>query len=325
MTRIINTDSSSLILSIIIPVYNVEAYIKRCLDSVVNLTNLNFEVIVVNDGTEDNSMDIVKEYAQGHNNIFIINQNNQGLGEARNVGLRNAKGKYVYFLDSDDYLNPNEFHSLFCDGCRLSSDVIIGDFSFVKNGIKVNDSNFSIKTENYLLQGGEDFFLTNYRIINTPVWRSIYKRDYLLKNNFFFSEGRYHEDVNWTPKVLISAHNVYYSPISFYNYVIRDGSIVNSTKSQKKISDLIFVYNDLMQYSTSQSIAVQKEISYNCVSCLLIISGQYKINTQSQNWKDIKSVFNIRCAHYWYIKALLCLSSICPNLFNMFFRLRYSR
>ena len=88
--------------SIIIPVYNVENYIKKCLDSVFAQTEKDYEVIVVNDGTKDNSMDIVKNY-----DVKIVNQKNQGLSEARNTGLKNAKGEYILFLDSDDYIEKN--------------------------------------------------------------------------------------------------------------------------------------------------------------------------------------------------------------------------
>ena len=98
--------------SIVIPVYNVEKYLKQCLESVVNQTLDKIEVICINDGSTDNSLNILKEYEKKYNNIIIIDQENKGPGFARNIGMKRASGKYIYFLDSDDYIELNAMEIL---------------------------------------------------------------------------------------------------------------------------------------------------------------------------------------------------------------------
>ena len=99
--------------SIVIPVYNVEKYLKQCLESVVNQTLDKIEVICINDGSTDNSLNILKEYEKKYNNIIIIDQENKGPGFARNIGMKRASGKYIYFLDSDDYIELNAMEICF--------------------------------------------------------------------------------------------------------------------------------------------------------------------------------------------------------------------
>uniref|UniRef100_UPI003864C4B3 glycosyltransferase family 2 protein n=1 Tax=Methanobrevibacter sp. TaxID=66852 RepID=UPI003864C4B3 len=114
--------------SVIIPVYNVEKYLKECLDSVCNQTLANIEIICVNDGSTDNSLAILNEYAQKDGRIKIISQENQGLGAARNRGLEDASADYVYFLDSDDYIELTTLEKLFNNAVSNSSDVVLFKF-----------------------------------------------------------------------------------------------------------------------------------------------------------------------------------------------------
>lgn len=216
--------------SIIIPVYNVEKYIKKCLDSVFSQTYKDYEVIVVNDGTKDNSMNIVKEY-----DVKIINQKNQGLSEARNVGLKNAKGEYILFLDSDDYIEKDLLKEL-DKSISNKPDVVRFQIQEVYED-KVNkfeEESFSNKT-------GEDAFsiICNYHFVENA-WAYLYKKSYLEKNNFIFKKGTIHEDFGLIPLVIIKAKIV--NSISYigYNYVQRDGSIMsqkNYEKTKKKVND----------------------------------------------------------------------------------------
>ena len=216
--------------SIIIPVYNVEKYIKKCLDSVFSQTYKDYEVIVVNDGTKDNSMNIVKEY-----DVKTINQKNQGLSEARNVGLKNAKGEYILFLDSDDYIEKDLLKEL-DKSISNKPDVVRFQIQEVYED-KVNkfeEESFSNKT-------GEDAFsiICNYHFVENA-WAYLYKKSYLEKNNFIFKKGTIHEDFGLIPLVIIKAKIV--NSISYigYNYVQRDGSIMsqkNYEKTKKKVND----------------------------------------------------------------------------------------
>lgn len=315
-------------LSVIIPVYNVEAYIGKCLDSVVQMAenDLTCEIIVVNDGTPDHSMDVVEAYRTRYSNIKIVNQKNQGLGAARNRGLKEAKGEYVYFLDSDDYIDYKAFCSLFDKGRMADTDVIVGDLWQIVDGVK-KDVSYKIKTEVDILANGNDFFAQYYRsCINTVVVRSIYKRNFLINHNLLFSEHIFFEDTNWTPKVLLTADSVLYSPIVFYYYVIRDGSIIQTDFSEKKMDDSLFVFEDLLKHAEGQSSGVQKELGYIAVIGIFVAIGRYlrshKMNTSKK--KEINVILGLPCIHYPKIKSLLIGYRFLPNFFNTLFKKKYS-
>ena len=312
-------------LTIVIPVYNVEAYIKRCLDSIVVLNIPCYEIIVVNDGTKDNSMDIVNEYAGRYDNIKVINQDNMGLGAARNTGLKAATGDYVYFLDSDDYVDPALFTQLISERNSLY-DVIIGDYYIEEKG-NITYGPYHINDNGRIEMNGTAFFCKYYRkYINTSVWRYVYRRDFLKKSNFLFTEGIYHEDVNWSPKVLIGAQNVLYVPIPFYFYQIRQGSIINSALSKKKLDDLMYAYNDILSLKVGASPEVQKELGYITVVGVLYVYGLYReiINTDDVYTK-MMPIFQDKGTHYWYINVIRKIMLVSPIFWGKFLQWKYGR
>ncbi|MDD5888451.1 MAG: glycosyltransferase [bacterium] len=225
--------------SIIIPVYNVEEYIKKCLDSVFNQTEKDFEVIVVNDGTKDKSMDIVKNYQ-----VKIINQKNQGLSAARNKGVEEAKGEYLIFLDSDDYLEKNLLREI-KKSLKNTPDL-------VRFQIKETYPDKEIKYEERAFTGlnGERAFtkISSYHFVENA-WCYAIKKSYYLKENFTFKKDTIHEDFGLIPLVIIKAKIV--NSISYigYNYVQRTGSIMSSKnyeKTQKKVQDFYNHYHFLL-------------------------------------------------------------------------------
>ncbi len=224
--------------SIIIPVYNVEKYIKKCLDSVFSQTYKDFEVIVVNDGTEDKSIDIVKKYK-----VKLINQKNQGLSEARNTGVKNACGEYLIFLDSDDYLEKDLLKKV-SEGLKNNPDVVRYQAKEVKDNEEkeFNEVPFSDK------RGDAAFnIISNYHYIE-PAWLYAIKRDYYNKNNFKFKKGTYHEDFGLIPLVILKSKVVNSIDYCGYCYVQREGSIMNNSlyqKTVKKVDDLIIHYDFL--------------------------------------------------------------------------------
>ena len=216
--------------SIIIPVYNVEKYIKKCLDSVFTQTEKDYEVIVVNDGTKDNSMDIVKNY-----DVKIVNQKNQGLSEARNTGLKNAKGEYILFLDSDDYIEKDLLKEL-NKSIKNKPDLVRFQIREVFDAYKKDYNELSFTNKS----GPEAFsIICNYHFVENA-WAYLYKKSYLEENNFTFKKGTIHEDFGLVPLVIMKASNV--NSISYigYNYVQREGSIMsqkNYEKTKKKVDD----------------------------------------------------------------------------------------
>jgi len=309
------------ILSIVIPVYNVEKYINRCLQSVlaIDYSKDEYEIIIVNDGTPDNSMSIVGKVASEFSNMKIIEQENRGLGGARNTGLRNAVGEYIYFLDSDDFIIADKFVFFFRKVIEFHPDVAIGNFYNYFDSDNIQPTQYKLGTTDLISESGFTFFLKYYRkYINTMVWRSIYRREYLLDKKLFFSEGVYFEDVNWTPKVLLNADRVVYAPITFYNYVQRSGSIVNSIYSKKKLKDLLYVNRELLLLSTNYNINVQRELGYIVVVSTFVSLGYFQRNGYIDSWtqRQINEVLFSHCSHYSIIKILLCIYSILPKVSN---------
>ncbi len=227
--------------SIIIPVYNVEKYIEKCLDSVEKQTFSDYEIIVVNDGTKDNSIELIKD-----RDIKIINQKNKGLSAARNTGLKHAKGDYIIFLDSDDYWESNVLKEI-NKATKNSPDVIRFQIQEVDE-----ESNIIKKYEETAFENksGEEAFelITKYHFVENA-WCYAIKRKYYLKEKYQFKEGTIHEDFGLMPLVIIKAKNV--SSISYigYNYLQRQGSIMSSNnydKVKKKVDDFYTHYKYLI-------------------------------------------------------------------------------
>ena len=248
--------------SIVIPVYNVEDYIERCLESVKNQTFKDYEVIVVNDGTKDNSMEIVNKY-----HFKIINQENQGLSAARNNGAKKSKGEYILFLDSDDYLEKNTLTEV--------NKVIEKDTDLVRFQIKeVYEDGKVIEYNEQAFKNlnGEEAFshIVNYHFIENA-WCYAINRKYYEKEKFFFAKGTIHEDYGLIPLVIRKAKKV--SSISYigYNYVQRTGSIMNSknyNKTKKQVKDFYNHYNYLIK--ESENIKGNTEIFKSYISNSLI-------------------------------------------------------
>ncbi len=220
--------------SIIVPVYNVEKYIGKCLDSIMNQTNKDFEVIVVNDGTKDHSMEIVKNY-----DVKVINQKNQGLSAARNRGVKEATGEYILFIDSDDYIEKDLLKEL-AKSLKNNPDIVRFQIQEVyEDGkiIKYEENPFENKN-------GEEAFseITKYHFVENA-WAYLYKKTYYEENKFKFKEGTIHEDFGIVPLIIIKANRV--NSISYigYNYLQRTGSIMSQSNYKKIVKKVDDFYN----------------------------------------------------------------------------------
>ena len=224
--------------SIIIPVYNVEQYIKKCLDSVFAQTFKDYEVIVVNDGTKDNSMDIVKDYK-----VKVINQENQGLSEARNVGVKNATGEYLVFLDSDDYIKEDLLKEI-NNSLSNKPDVVRYQAEYVVDGkgTEYHEKEFTG------LDGKEAFDrIVTYHYVE-PAWLYAVKRKYYIDNKFSFKKKAYHEDYGLTPLIIFKSKVVNSIDYCGYCYIKREGSIITAkdyNKTIKKVEDTFNHYRYL--------------------------------------------------------------------------------
>lgn len=216
-------------ISVIIPVYGVEKYIRKCLESVVNQTYKNLEIIVVNDGTKDNSMEIVKEYLEDKR-IVIINKENGGISSARNAGLKIATGDYISFVDSDDWLELDLYKKLMID--LNDEDIIIFNYKVIDNkNLKVLKEkkffnyNRSLKTKRNM--GGEYLF-----DIEPYVWNKLFKRKFIEDYKYKFIENIEGEDSVWSYETYVFSEKVTFKAEVGYNYRInRIGSLVYNSEN----------------------------------------------------------------------------------------------
>jgi glycosyltransferase involved in cell wall biosynthesis len=239
--------------SIIIPVYNVEKYLRECLESVVNQTFTDFEVICINDGSTDNSLKILEEYKKNYGlQITIISQDNGGLSVARNTGIHATKGDYIFFLDSDDYIAPNALEILAKNIAYQDFIAFNGKRYFEDERTELTDKGIS---ENYLTgwKYYNEYALISRKFHFVCAVLRCYRRDFLLKNNLLFKKGVYHEDNFFTPICCYYAENVKIIPDILYFYRIRKGSI-SAQFNLKNIYDTIDIANWLSEFFIPKNI-----------------------------------------------------------------------
>ncbi|MDR0605407.1 MAG: glycosyltransferase [Bacteroidales bacterium] len=241
------------LISVIIPVYNVEKYLRRCLDSVVNQTFRDLEIICVNDGTKDGSVAILEEYAAKDKRMKIIHKKNGGLSSARNEGLKNAAGKYIGFVDGDDWIEPDTYERAYRVMQDYNVDLVcyyvkveLDDFS-LEDDIVINAKNYhAIK-----VIGVQN--ITNELLLNTTVcaWNKLYRKSIIDRWNIIFPTGLLHEDIEFFCKYAVMCSSVYYIDMYLYHYVQRKNSICGKIAmfvSPKTTDRLRVCYNVYLYY-----------------------------------------------------------------------------
>lgn len=224
--------------SIILPVYNVAPYLGTCLDSLKNQTFQDFEVIAVNDGSSDGSLAILEVYQRTFPNLRIISQANEGLSAARNTGLAQVTGKYLYFLDSDDYLQHDMLERCFTLAEQEALDVVKFDaIGFTEQGItRTNpyDSSFVLQENKRYTQ--KEWLQVQRKHYNSPVWLYFVRTSLVLSQGLRFVDGILHEDEIFTPQLFTRANSFMYIAQPFFKRRYRAGSIMQSSIYQSQAS-----------------------------------------------------------------------------------------
>lgn len=235
-------------LSIIIPVYNVEEYLRECLESVYSL-NIKKEIILVDDESPDNSWKIIDEYKIKYpEETIVIKQKNTGLSGARNKGLKNAIGEYVIFVDSDDFIQKEKFEKSFYETYKDRLDIGIGNGNYYYKNGDIKPFNRSDKIKKNIILTGKKYFELAVKTGShrDEVWDDIYKRDFLEKNNLKFLEGLCHEDTLFSIEALIKAKKVKYIDSDFYMYRQRENSIMTKLNERTE-SCKIYIIKELLK------------------------------------------------------------------------------
>jgi len=250
------------LVSIILPVYNVEGYIKECLDSLVNQTYTPIEIIAVNDGSTDGSLSILASYAKHHTCISIITQNNKGLSCARNNGLDAARGTYILFVDSDDVVAPSLVQRCVEAFQKHNSEMLL----FNHATFETSDGNLIQRTKN-LKNGptGITDFLNIATSLKSDTWYPVcwyaFRKYFLDKYNLRFYEGILHEDILFTPTALNFAKELTIVPEVLYHYRKRPGSITTDPqKAAQSLKDHWFIAHQLYELSQNTTDNERKSV-----------------------------------------------------------------
>lgn len=276
-------------ISVIVPVYKVENYLNRCVDSILCQTFSDLEIILVDDGSPDNCGIICDEYARQDERIKVIHKRNGGLSSARNAGLDIASGDYIGFVDSDDWIHPQMYEILYSNAVKSNVNIITCRY---KKASDINDSenkNFDIEHNVRTYEKDEifnDFFDTFYRDIFPTVWNKLYKRE--IFQNLRFENGRINEDEFLMLPSIDIAGKVGIIEVSLYFYFFtREGSIMNSTFTPKKLDSLYAVYVKY-NFFKKRRIAIQAEkyerkFFHECLKIYSIIQNEYPKYTNDFN------------------------------------------
>jgi len=255
-------------LSIIVPIYNVAPYLRKCFDSLLHQDYDDYEIILVDDGSTDGSGDLADELADAllpsggswreTGLIRVIHQENQGLSGARNTGIKAAIGEYVQFVDSDDYLVPNTLSKLMAQIERDNLDVLRFRYQHVHI---VNDQYVPYnpyKTDPYAFDDYSEVPVDGLTFLNERMGMACYAVMFVLRSELaeqeMFKEGIYYEDTEWLPRMLVKAKRVASTHLLFYNYLMRDGSITNTSDWSKKRKNVesLFIVNDSLEKLAAQ-------------------------------------------------------------------------
>lgn len=279
--------------SVIVPIYNVEEYLERCIDSVLGQTFGDFELLLVNDGSPDNSAEICRKYLT-NDNVKYFEKENGGLGDARDYGIERAQGEYLVFVDSDDYIESDLLENVNNVIEKYNSDIVIFDFMLVdmqdnllyveKQKLKP-DAVLNLKTNKELL------------LLEPAAWNKVYKRQLFIENGFRYPARVWYEDLRTTAKVLSGAERIVYIEKAFYHYFLRPGSIMNNGNLKRNL-EIIDAVEDIRHFFDSRYPSVySQELEFLAVWKVLIdtagriMSIDYDRNIIDQLYSYVKDNF----------------------------------
>lgn len=260
--------------SIIVPVYNVEKYLRRCLDSLVSQTLEDIEIIVVNDGSPDNCQIIIDEYSKKFSNkIRAFIKENGGQGSARNFGIDKSNSEFIAFVDSDDFIESNMYEILYNEAKKKNLDIVVSDnyVYYEKNGKKISNC----------------FYDKSIPFFSEPaVWNKIIKSNIIKDNKIYFRENKWYEDLDFSFKLNTLTKTIGYVNIPLYNYVVRDGSTMNN-KNIERNKEIFDSINEIIAFNTTNSCKLNDEIEFLAIRNIFICTSVRIIKISS--FKDINS------------------------------------
>lgn len=248
--------------SVIVPIYNVEKYLEKCINSLLSQTLEDIQIILVNDGSKDNSGNIAREYEKNNKNrITYVEKENGGLSDARNYGLKYATGDFIAFLDSDDYIEKNAYEEMYNKAIEENADYVECDFIWeFPNKIRV-DKQYPYKNKKEMLS-----------FVRVVAWNKLIKRQLIIDNNLEFPKGLRYEDIEFTYKLIPFVNKFAYVDKPFIHYVQREGSIANV--QNERTAEIFTVLDNVIEFYKKNNIyeEYRNELEYNYARYLLCSS-----------------------------------------------------
>lgn len=303
--------NNDVLISIVLPIYNVENYLNDCVESVIKQTYVNLEIILVDDGSTDNSGEMCDVWKKKDKRIIVIHKKNGGLSDARNAGLKIAKGSYIAFIDSDDVIDETFIETLYTSIRETKAQIACCNFSCFTDKInKENDYNEKNKYE--LLTGKKlvsAIYCGNYSNISFVAWNKLYKISLFREYNIDYPKGKVHEDTFTTYKLLYFAQSVVIENRNLYWYRLRGGSITNTNINEKRCidrvealySNVIFfrdkneslLYKQALNMFYKLMINTYKEVEREAENSDVQVSIEFLMDTYKNVWKANNNDFGL--------------------------------
>lgn len=274
----------------------MEKYLPKCLESLIKQTLKDIEIICVNDGSMDNSLAILKEFASKDSRIRIIDNQHQGVAKTRNTGIEQSTGEYIGFVDSDDYIDIDFFEKLYNSATKSNSDIAIASILKHKNFFNIYNAKYTkeetaitIQDKIKLCEDKKHFFFY--------AWNKIYHSGFIKENNIKFSEGQIYEDVMFAIKALYYSNKIISVYGTKYHYIEHENSLTKSKdKTGEKEQDLIKAYSELQEFCNSKNIEIPERLNYytkeNFGFILNLYKGKYQSKIQLFNIFTIATISN---------------------------------
>lgn len=258
--------------SVIVPIYNMEKYLGKCLDSLVGQTLKDIEIIAINDGSKDSSLDILNKYTKKYKNIRVFDNKNQGISKTRNFGIEKAKGEFITFIDSDDYVEKNMLELMYKKAVNDNLEVVVCDYY-----------KYFEPTDKYVETKIADFLNTTIKEnkkllfeINQSPWNKLYKKELIERVKYRFPENVKYEDFGYIPILLTEAKKIgkVNAPLNYY--LIRDNS--ETTTIDKRVFDIFKILDILYEYFKKKKIENSKEVEFLFARTLTMYNLQQRYN-----------------------------------------------
>lgn len=305
--------------SVIVPIYNTEKYLEKCLDTLVNQTLKDIEIILINDGSPDNSEKIVKKYLKKYQDKIIYHKKeNEGQGIARNYGIDIANGEFISFVDSDDYINITMFEKLYNKAIADKSDIVSTTGFIEVRGNEIIEKKFSFNNHDSFIR---------YILNNSGPVAKIIKKDIITKNKLYFPNLRAYEDISVVPLWGIYSNKISYIEESLYYYLIHDGSTMKQTEYNEKLTHIYDSLDNLYtNFKSKTKDKYQEELEWIYIEHLLHAASLrfYKFD-KLEEIKKINSIMKDRFPKWhknnYYQKQNIKYKIVCTLIYKEQFKI----